>query len=83
MTKSEFFKAWQVTKRINHMSKREKMEALAFLEIFKATGWHFPMTDRKIERLRKALGSEVKATQEKVKATQEKWFDVKRGKVLI
>lgn len=81
MTKSEFFKAWQVTKRLNHMSKREKMEALAFLEAFKATGWHFPMTDRKIERLRKALGSEAKP--EKVKATQEKWFEAKRGEVLI
>ena len=49
MTKSEFFKAWQVTKRLNHMSKREKMEALAFLKTFKATGWHFPMTDWKTD----------------------------------
>jgi 3'-phosphoadenosine 5'-phosphosulfate sulfotransferase (PAPS reductase)/FAD synthetase len=81
MTKSEFFKTWQVTKRLDHMSKREKMEALAFLEAFRDTGWHFPMTDRKIERLRRALGAEAKP--EKVKATQEKWFDTKRGEVLI
>lgn len=61
--------------------KGYKIETLAFLEAFRDTGWHFPMTDRKIERLRKALGSEAKP--EKVKATQEKWFDVKRGEVLI
>lgn len=26
MTKYEFFKAWQVTKRLNHMSKRDKQK---------------------------------------------------------